>query len=368
MVSRNPPKKRLSPNQPMIRSFLVAPLVRELRASSVPADDLLRRHGLTALQRLSLYERISLAHYVALMEEAASLLKRPYLGQELGGGFGMTDLGPMYGSFVCATSIGAAINQLVRFQSALQTNTLLEVVRGPETCTWRYRIEDPAIWPRRQDAEFALAAFATFVRELTGSLWRPLAVEFEHPIAGRERALQAFHNAPVYGNCAYNALVLANADVDRPLCYRTNGARHDVAQIVEQHMRDLLGGEESADPSIEVRARQLIAGRLGRTKVTIESIAAEMSMSVRSLRRHLTEAGTSYRDILQEHRQKAMEAILNVDGERLSNVASRLNYSDASALSRAFKYWTGVSPREYAKKSKSDRVRRNASRRAPPRG
>lgn len=350
-------------DQSMIRSFLVAPLIRELSSSHMPVDALLRRHGLSTERLVNLYERVPLAQFIALLEDAAKRLERPFLGLEMGSQFGITDLGPFSGSFICATTVGAALNQLVRFQSSLQTNTLLEVIRGPETSMWRYRIQDPAIWPRSQDAEFALAAFTTFIRELTGGRWRPLAVEFEHDITGRDHALRLFHNAPAYGNQPYNALVLANADVDRPLRWRWDPAKEDVALVVERHMRDLLGAEE-ATQSIEERARVLIARRLGRTKVTIEAIAAEMSMSVRSLRRHLMNAGTSYRQILQAHRRNAVEAILRTDGQRLSSLANRLSYSDSAVLSRAFKGWTGVSPREYARKSKPSRTRSAGSSRS----
>jgi AraC-like DNA-binding protein len=350
-------------DQSMIRSFLMAPLIRELASSQVPVDELLRRHGLSRTQLVHLYERVPLGQYVALLEDAALRLKRPFLGLELGGQFGIADLGPFSGSFIYAASMGSALSQLARFQSSLQTNTLVEMIPGPQRHVLRYRIQDPAIWPRRQDAEFAVAAFTTFVRDLTGARWRPLAVEFEHDIAGREQALRLFHNAPVYGNRAYNALILSNADIDRPLRWRGDATKQDTALVVERHMRDLLGAHEVVAQSIEERVRVLIAGKLGRTKVTIDAIAAELSMSVRSLRRHLALADTSYRQILQAHRRSAVEAILRTDGKRPSNLASRLSYSDSAVLSRAFKLWTGVSPREYARKSKRSRLTSSASRR-----
>jgi AraC-like DNA-binding protein len=47
-----------------------------------------------------------------------------------------------------------------------------------------------------------------------------------------------------------------------------------------------------------------------------------------------------------------IETILTSEGARLSDLASRLSYSDSAVLSRAFKTWTGVSPRQYAKSLK----------------
>jgi AraC-like DNA-binding protein len=88
---------------------------------------------------------------------------------------------------------------------------------------------------------------------------------------------------------------------------------------------------------------------MGRAEITIDVIAAEMNMSVRTLRRHLTREGSSFREILRMHRRTMMESILRVDDARLDDLAGRLNYSDGAVVSRAFKSWTGSSPRQYVK-------------------
>jgi len=336
-----------------IRALFLAPLVRELDSSGVPIDSFLRRYGLSAAQLTNLYERVPLHQFVALAEGAAKRLERPFLGLELGGQFALSDLGPFYGLFILARDLQSALVRLSRFQAAWQTNSTLEFVRGSATSACRYCIQDPSIWPRRQDAEFAMASFTTFVRELTNRHWRPLAVELEHDVNDRAQTLSAFFKAPVHGNCAANQLVIANADLEKPLRWRFDAGEHDIAPILERHLMELLRpAEEKMPESVARRVDALIARRLGRADVSIESIAAEMNMSVRSLRRHLTEEGTSFRQILQAHRRTAIEAILSSNGARLADLAGRMSYSDSAVLSRAFKSWTGMSPRAYARSRK----------------
>jgi AraC-like DNA-binding protein len=328
-------------------------LVSALDSSGVSVDSFLRSYGLSVAHLTSLYERVPLHQYVALAEGAAKRLDRPFLGLELGGNFGVADLGPFLAIFILARDLQSALIQLSRFQSAWQTNTALEFVRGNSTSACRYSIQDPLIWPRRQDAEFAMACYATFVRELTSKRWRPLAVEFEHDVTDRVDTLSEFFKAPVRGNCAVNQLVIANADLEKPLRWRFEAAEHDVAPILERHLMELLCPAEDPMPqSAANRVDASIARRLGHADVTIEAVAAEMNMSVRSLRRHLTDAGTSFRQILQAQRRTAIEAILSCEGARLSDLASRLSYSDSAVLSRAFKSWTGVSPRAYTRSQK----------------
>jgi len=332
-----------------IRAFFLAPFVRELGRHGIEIDGFLRRYGLSAAQLTSLYERVPLQHFVAMAEDLAERLDRPFLGLELGQHTSLADLGPFYAMFILARDVNAALSGLARYQSTWQTNTLLDIVRGKETCACRYLIQDPAIWPRRQDAEFALASLTAFIRQLANSRWHPVAVEFEHDVAGRATVLRQFFKAPVSGNRPANLLLISKADMEQPLRWRVDAEKGDVAPILEQHLRELLGPPAEAPSTYVARVGTLLARRVGRAAVTIDVIAAEMNMSVRSLRRHLTKEGSSFRQLLRLHRRTMMESILRADDARLADLAGRLSYSDGAVLSRAFKSWTGMSPRKYVK-------------------
>lgn len=327
-------------------------MVRELAEAKVPIDAFLRCYGLSAAQLSSLYEPVPLRHFVALAEHAAQRLERPFLGLELGRRFKLSDLGPFYALFVLARDLRCALETLSRFQSLWQTNTTMEFVPGPIVSTYRYRIEDPSIWPRRQDSELALATFTSFIRELTNARWRPVAVEFEHDVAVRADRLKEFFRAPVHGRRGVNQLVLANEDVDKPLKLRLDASEHDIVPTLERHLVEILAPMTATVKSVAERVDALIARRLGRAPASIEVIATEMRMSARTLSRHLSEEGTTFRQLLQAHRRAAVESILRSDGARLSDLASRVSYSDSAVLSRAFKAWTGMSPRKYAKSRK----------------
>ena len=75
-----------------------------------------------------------------------------------------------------------------------------------------------------------------------------------------------------------------------------------------------------------------------------------MNLSGRSLRRHLEQEGTSFREVLKEQRRSKLEAILKEGDAPLSMLAEALSYSDRAVLSRAFRSWTGTSLRRYSKR------------------
>lgn len=332
-----------------IRAFFLAPFVREIGRNGIEVDSFLRQYGMSAAQLASLYERVPLQHFVAMVEDLARRLNRPFLGLELGQLTSLADLGPFYAMFILARDLKAALSGLARYQSAWQTNTLLEIVHGKDTSACRYLIQDPAIWPRRQDAEFAVASLVALIRQLTSSRWHPAAVEFEHDIADRAKVLSQFFRAPVSGNRPANLLLIARRDMEQPLRLRWDSKDGDVAPILERHLRELLGPPAETPQTCVARVGAVVARRVGRAAVTIEVVADELNMSVRSLRRHLTQEGSSFRQILRMHRRTMMESILRADDAGLADLAGRLSYSDGAVLSRAFKSWTGMSPRQYAK-------------------
>jgi len=331
-----------------IRAFFLAPMLRELRRHDIEIDGFLRQYGLSAAQLTRLYERVPLRHYVAIVEELASRLNRPFFGLESGAETSLTDVGPFFAMLILARDLYSALSSLARFQSAWQTNTLLDIVRGKDAFTCRYVIQDPAIWPRRQDAEFALAALTAYIRQLRSSPWRPMAVEFEHDITGREAVLSRYFRAPVYGNQSTNALLISKSDMEQPVRVKWDLEESDAAPV-ERHLRELLGPPVETPHTCVERVSTLVATRVGRAALTIDVIAGDMNMSARNLRRRLTEEGTSFREIVRAHRKALMESVLNADDARLNDLAKRLSYSDGAVLSRAFKSWTGMSPRQYVK-------------------
>ncbi|HEX4918564.1 MAG TPA: AraC family transcriptional regulator [Limnobacter sp.] len=79
----------------------------------------------------------------------------------------------------------------------------------------------------------------------------------------------------------------------------------------------------------------------------LEDIASANFMTERTLRRRLTEEGTSYRDLLAEVRQTMAEELLCSTGLSVSEVSARLGYASPSAFIHAFQKWHHCSPRQF---------------------
>ncbi len=80
---------------------------------------------------------------------------------------------------------------------------------------------------------------------------------------------------------------------------------------------------------------------------SLDHIAGCLNLAPRTLRRRLNELGTSYQMIIEQLRRgRAVELLLH-SSRSVDDIASDLGYQDPSNFGRAFRRWTGKSPRQY---------------------
>jgi AraC-like DNA-binding protein len=331
-----------------IRALFLEPIVNALIRQGAPVDEMLSRHGFSRADLKSPYSRVSLRLYIEFMEDAAAVTGNPFFGLDLGSSFQLQQLGPFYALLSSADDLRAALSIFARFQTAWQTRTSLVVASDGDNTSYAYTIEDAAIWPRHQDAEFTLGAIATLIRQLGMPRWSPVKVEFEHAMETRGARLRDFFKAPVSGNAQVNRITISNEVLDKPFHRGRDRSEAEAISNVERHLRDLLFAEGDESATIREATTSCIAKRLGRAAVEIDIVAKELNLSSRSLRRKLDEEATSFREILQEQRLLKAEKLLSDGRLQISELAALLGYSDVAVFSRAFKTWTGLSPKEYA--------------------
>jgi AraC-like DNA-binding protein len=131
------------------------------------------------------------------------------------------------------------------------------------------------------------------------------------------------------------------------------GERDPVAQqqAREQCERELEALGAADDPSAQVRAL-LPTEVTGATSGfrTLEEVAERMHVSVRTLKRRLTERGTTFSALLDQVRRERATLLLRAGELSVDEIGARLGYSDPANFARAFRRWTGSSPRAFRRK------------------
>ncbi len=94
----------------------------------------------------------------------------------------------------------------------------------------------------------------------------------------------------------------------------------------------------------------LVRDALSRGVVEQADVAAQMNVSVATLRRRLSEEGAGFRELRREVLNDTAQRML-LDGASVADVSDALGFSEFRAFSRAFKDWNGVTPKAFARKA-----------------
>lgn len=91
----------------------------------------------------------------------------------------------------------------------------------------------------------------------------------------------------------------------------------------------------------------LIASMLPYEHPTRERVAKRLNISARTLQRRLNDWGVTFEELVDEYRRDRAFRLLMREDHSILEIAYSLGYSDPAHFTRAFKRWTGVSPRGY---------------------
>jgi AraC-like DNA-binding protein len=79
----------------------------------------------------------------------------------------------------------------------------------------------------------------------------------------------------------------------------------------------------------------------------IEEVASYFNMSSRNLRRRLKEENSSYQAIKDTFRKDHAMKLLNNNDLAINQISREVGFNEPAAFTRAFKQWTGKSPRQH---------------------
>ena len=148
-------------------------------------------------------------------------------------------------------------------------------------------------------------------------------------------------DAPVTFGAERNAIRLDKEKMQAPL----PGHNIDIVKANDRVVEHYLATMEPHQVAAEVR--EILIQLLPSGKASQNRIAERLHRSLSTLQRQLQTEETNYQQIREQTRRTLAQNYVS-DGElSLGQIAYLLGFSDQSNFSRAFKRWTGVSPRAY---------------------
>jgi AraC-like DNA-binding protein len=129
------------------------------------------------------------------------------------------------------------------------------------------------------------------------------------------------------------------------LAFRQPPSESYAAHALRQHA-DALLSRLAVSHTTRGQVERILTPML-RSGVRIECVAAELGVSRQTLLRRLKAEGTTFEQTVDELRRTFALTCLTSRRLPVKQVARETGYSDVTAFSRAFKRWTGRSPRAY---------------------
>jgi AraC-like DNA-binding protein len=330
-----------------VAASLVIDMVAQLAESGISADEVCRcaRMDPAILQRPN--DRIPGSTVHRLWQVAEQLTGDPLIGLHFAERFRTGAISILGYVFLNCASARDALDRLARFAALMNDGLHVQLAdEGDQTVVRLRPVEGMDNFVERDGRhvmETLAAGSVLNLRGMTGAPFIPTMVAFRHSAAGSVAEYHRVFRTMVRFGQEENRVAFSRRDLDTKI----PAADPALLALFEGHARVQLGSLEQLQGT-SGRVARLIAAQLAGSVPSMDSIAASLAMSGRQLQRAVREEGTTYQALLDQVRRDRALAQLRLPGTTAAEVALLLGFSEASAFTRAFRRWTGLTPGAYA--------------------
>ena len=314
-------------------------------------EALLARAGLTAEELAHQDNRIPVAKYVTMFKAAAELTGIPAISLEYGKAVRMQEISIV--GLICEAceTVLDVPKQLTRYASLV-----VDDEHGAPATLLRGVMRDGGPWIEGPSALFAehpviaeaeCARLIWNTREMFAdtpefqSIKYPRVVHFMHKAPAYAGEFERIFDAPVLFERDWNAMLIDPAF----LTLKQPPVNRYVFAVLSERADALLKAYNE-NRTTRGRVEGALMNILHTGESSMDVIAEKLGQSRQTLYRNLKDEGVTYEQVLDELRRKLALHFLNGKKVSVNETAYLVGFSDPASFSRAFKRWTGVSPRE----------------------
>jgi len=319
-------------------------LVHYAVAHGIDRAALIAQSGLDAAAFDDPDNRIPLEDYKALMRAAKAMTGDAALALHLGATQDFKEISVVGLICYAAPTMGEALMELNRY-----ARLAAEVEFPAEGGRFQIQPRDGALWlvDTRSDPED--------FPEMTESTWsRFISETARHfPDAPFAKAVHVPHERPVQADVytqvlkvpvtfasPLNAIEIDASWLSLPL----HNPNRYVFGVLSEHADRLLADLQAAK-SVRAQVEAHLIPMLHKGDMGMEQLARALGLSRPTLYRRLREEGVTYEALVDDLRRRMALHYLEGGKTSVSETAYLVGFSDPSSFSRAFKRWTGASPR-----------------------
>jgi AraC-like DNA-binding protein len=305
---------------------------------------LAERSGIPLAELEDQDNRIPFAKYVALMRAGQEF--DPALALHFGEAFEIAELSIVGLMGQACETVADAFAQLGRYN-----RLMIDIdVEGPDEERLVLSRVAGRLWlidRRRNPNEFPEITESSFARmscmsRRLGNAGIIKAVHVTHAAPAYRAEYDRIFQVPVTFESDKNALLMADGSW---MNQRLAQSPRYVFGVLSAHA-DALLKELETSKTIRGRVESLLLPVLHTGDIGMDSIASRMGLSRQTLFRKLRAEGARFEQVLDELRHRLALDYLSARKVSVNETAYLTGFSEPAAFSRAFKRWTGTSPRD----------------------
>ena len=297
--------------------------------ATAPADP---AHMLDAAEYYALLERIARAEPDGVdlpLRAGASMRSDDY------GAFGL--------AWKSAPNLRGSFERAERYARVLTNVATYRVEDAPEgTYMHLQRAGDRALGMRLSN-EATLASILSISREVSTGSFQPRAVYLRHPAPAGAKAHERHFGCPIHFGTDRDALLTDPASLVVP----NRLGDTTIAAFFDSHLESALADLADDHDPLPADVRRHVTNALSGGVPRVSAIATALGLSPRTLQRRLAERELSFQTLVDEARRQLAERLLRDSAFPLAEVAFLTGFSEQSAFNRAFRRWSGQTPRSY---------------------
>jgi AraC-like DNA-binding protein len=263
------------------------------------------------------------------------------LGLRIGQVIDVAQLGVVGYSLKYSGTVRQALERLARYSRIVSQTLRVTLDERPGQIEVTFA-PDALFDALRHPVDARLSSLITMLRALTQDDLNPVEVRFPYQRPANTRDYERVFHAPLHFDAGAASLILRSADLDRLITTGDEQLNRYLDQCATTLLRGLATTDSMAIKVLRVLWEQLSGGRLD-----LATAASCLGMSARTLQRRLGDEESSFSVLLDTFRREASVRLLRDRGLAIEEVAFMLGYSEPSTFYRAFRRWTGITPRGF---------------------
>jgi len=320
---------------------VLSQLVRYLSFLKVDTDKLFWSVGVDPVILKSPDARIAVETYIAIEDEAARVTGDPYFGLHMGEFYEIGSWSILGYMMMNCRTLGEAFEKSARYSNIIGNLIQASGHLGYKKIKVVLSTPKNAPYISRHCFEATFSSIVRMIRTLTGQKLHPLQVGFAFPPPASITEYKRIFCSPVWFEQKHNYITFDSNIGNIPVLLPNPG----LLEHFENYARDFLSEIEGLNSTTRTVIK-LILERLDKKTLTIGSIAREMSLSVRTLQNRLKSEGRVFSELLEETRERLAKKYLR-EKYTVEDITYLLGFAEPSVFRKAFKKWSGSTPKEY---------------------